>query len=57
MDKGNIAGICLADGEKPESKQKRMEQKFSSLQIVPNVERLGTAKVCIYQLMHLQLES
>lgn len=53
MDKGNTAGICLADGEKPESKQKRMEQKFSSLQIVPNVERLGTAKVCIYQLIHL----
>ncbi|KAG8285665.1 Cytoplasmic FMR1-interacting protein 1 [Homalodisca vitripennis] len=32
------------DGEKPENKQKRMEQKYGSLQIVPNIERLGTAK-------------
>lgn len=53
MNKGSIASLCLTDGEKPESKQKRMEQKFSSLQIVPNVERLGTAKVRIYQLIHL----
>ncbi|XP_050079381.1 cytoplasmic FMR1-interacting protein [Anopheles maculipalpis] len=32
------------DGEKPESKQKRLEAKYASLQIVPNVEKLGTAK-------------
>lgn len=32
------------EGEKPETKQKRLEAKFSALQIVPNVEKLGTAK-------------
>lgn len=32
------------DGEKPESKQKKLEQKYNSLQIVPNVEKFGTAK-------------
>lgn len=32
------------EGEKPEAKQKRLEQKFASLQIVPNIEKLGTAK-------------
>ncbi|XP_026290663.2 cytoplasmic FMR1-interacting protein-like [Frankliniella occidentalis] len=32
------------DGEKPEFKQKRLEAKYGSMQIVPNIERLGTAK-------------
>ncbi|XP_073990434.1 cytoplasmic FMR1-interacting protein Sra-1 [Rhodnius prolixus] len=32
------------DGEKPETKQKRLEAKYMSLQIVPNIERLGTSK-------------
>lgn len=32
------------EGEKPEFKQKRLEAKYSSMQIVPNIERLGTAK-------------
>jgi cytoplasmic FMR1 interacting protein len=32
------------DGEKPENKQKRLEVKYSALQIVPNIEKLGTAK-------------
>lgn len=32
------------DGEKPETKQKRLEVKYGALQIVPNIERLGTAK-------------
>uniref|UniRef100_A0A1B0CHB8 Putative cytoplasmic fmr1-interacting protein n=1 Tax=Lutzomyia longipalpis TaxID=7200 RepID=A0A1B0CHB8_LUTLO len=32
------------DGEKPETKQKRLESKYSSLQIVSNVEKFGTAK-------------
>ncbi|EEB13869.1 conserved hypothetical protein [Pediculus humanus corporis] len=32
------------EGEKPENKQKRLEQKYASLQIVPNIERLGSAK-------------
>lgn len=41
---------CISDGEKPENKQKRMEQKYSSLQIVSNIERLGTAKVGLLQL-------
>lgn len=34
---------CL-EGEKPEAKQKRLEAKYTSLQIVPNVEKFGTAK-------------
>lgn len=37
----------FVEGEKPENKQKRLEQKYASLQIVPNVERLGSAKVCL----------
>lgn len=32
------------EGEKPETKQKRLEAKYSALQIVPNVEKYGTAK-------------
>ncbi|KAI5738893.1 hypothetical protein M8J77_012386 [Diaphorina citri] len=32
------------EGEKPETKQKRLEQKYASLQIVSNIDRLGTAK-------------
>lgn len=37
--------LFLTDGEKPETKQKRLEAKYSALQIVPNIEKLGTAKV------------
>ena len=37
--------IIISEGEKPENKQKRLEQKYASLQIVPNIERLGSAKV------------
>ncbi|CAH2210328.1 jg27083, partial [Pararge aegeria aegeria] len=33
-----------AEGEKPETKQKRLEAKYSALQIVQNVEKYGTAK-------------
>lgn len=33
------------EGEKVENKQKRLEAKYSALQIVPNIEKLGTAKV------------
>lgn len=33
------------EGEKTESKQKRLEAKYAALQIVPNIERYGTAKV------------
>ena len=33
------------EGEKPETKQKRLEAKYAALQIVPNIEKLGTAKV------------
>ena len=36
--------ICT-DGEKPETKQKRLEAKYAALQIVPNIEKLGTPKV------------
>lgn len=32
------------EGEKPETKQKRLEAKYAALQIVPNVDKLGTAK-------------
>ncbi|XP_076048811.1 cytoplasmic FMR1-interacting protein Sra-1 isoform X2 [Oratosquilla oratoria] len=32
------------EGEKPETKQKRLEAKYGPLQIVSNIERLGTAK-------------
>jgi cytoplasmic FMR1 interacting protein len=35
----------LIDGEKLETKQKRLEEKYASLQIVNNVEKLGTVKV------------
>lgn len=36
--------FIYTEGEKPENKQKRLEAKYSSLQIVPNVEKFGTAK-------------
>lgn len=32
------------DGEKLETKQKRLEAKYSALQIVPNIEKFGNAK-------------
>lgn len=32
------------ESEKPEAKQKRLEVKYAALQIVPNIEKLGTAK-------------
>lgn len=35
----------FTEGEKPETKQKRLEAKYAALQIVPNVDKLGTAKV------------
>ena len=38
--------ICLffSEGEKPEQKQKRLEAKYSALQIVHNIDKLGNAK-------------
>lgn len=36
--------VSYTEGEKPETKQKRLEAKYSALQIVPNVEKYGTAK-------------
>ncbi|KAI5635910.1 cytoplasmic fragile-X interacting family domain-containing protein [Phthorimaea operculella] len=33
-----------AEGEKPETKQKRLEAKYAALQIVQNVDKYGTAK-------------
>lgn len=39
--------IPFTEGEKPETKQKRLEAKYAALQIVPNIEKLGTAKVSI----------
>lgn len=36
------------EGEKLEQKQKRLEAKYAALQIVPNIEKLGTAKVSWY---------
>lgn len=32
------------EGEKPDQKQKRLEAKYASLQIVSNIEKLGTTK-------------
>ena len=32
------------EGEKAETKQKRLEAKYAALQLVPNIEKLGTAK-------------
>jgi hypothetical protein len=37
--------LHFADGEKPETKQKRLEVKYAALQIVPNIEKLGAPKV------------
>lgn len=37
----------VAENEKPEAKQKRLEAQFANLQIVSNVEKIGTAKVRI----------
>lgn len=37
--------FSITEGERAESKQKKMESKYASLQIVPNIDRLGTAKV------------
>lgn len=37
--------IIVLEGEKPETKQKRLETKFAALHVVPNIERFGTAKV------------
>lgn len=34
----------FVEGEKLETKQKRLEAKYQALQIVPNIEKLGTAK-------------
>lgn len=36
----------ISEGEKPELKQKKTEERYAALQIVPNIEKLGTAKVC-----------
>ena len=33
------------EGEKPETKQKRLEQKYAQLQVIAAVEKLGNAKV------------
>lgn len=43
----------ILEGEKPEAKQKRLEAKYSALQIVPNIMKLGTAKVRINHLVFL----
>lgn len=33
------------EGEKPEAKMKRMEQKYAALHVVGNIDKLGTPKV------------
>ncbi len=40
----NSVSIPKIDGEKLETKQKRLEAKYSALQIVPNIEKFGNAK-------------
>jgi hypothetical protein len=37
--------LHFTEGEKPETKQKRLEAKYAALQIVPNIEKLGNPKV------------
>ena len=32
------------EGEKPETKQKRLEAKYAALQIVQNIDKMGNAK-------------
>ena len=34
----------FSENEKPEIKQKRLEQKFAALQVVSNIEKLGNTK-------------
>jgi len=43
----------FSEGEKPETKQKRLEAKYAALQIVPNVDKLGTAKVRDIRVIYL----
>lgn len=45
-----MAFELILEGEKPETKQKRLEVKYAALQIVTNIEKLGTAKVNFYQI-------
>lgn len=41
---------AFLENEKPEAKQKRLEAQFANLQIVSNVEKIGTAKVTIWRI-------
>lgn len=43
------------ENEKPEAKQKRLEAQFANLQIVSNVDKLGTAKVKFVKILNLLL--
>ena len=38
------AKFYFTEGEKPESKQKRLEAKYAALQIVQNIDKMGNAK-------------
>lgn len=49
----NIIITSILEGEKPETKQKRLEAKYAALQIVPNVDNLGTAKVSNKMNIHI----
>lgn len=40
--------LYIVEGEKPETKQKRLETKFAALHVVPNIDKFGTAKVCVW---------
>ncbi len=36
--------LNFSEGEKPETKQKRLEAKYAALQIVQNIDKMGNAK-------------
>lgn len=46
------SNFCCAEGEKHETKMKRLEEKYASLQIVSNIEKLGSVKV-IYDMLDI----
>lgn len=40
-----VSNFFYSEGEKHETKMKRLEEKYASLQIVSNIEKLGSVKV------------
>ena len=51
MNRGNrffitrlTISVFFTEGEKPETKQKRLEAKYAALQIAANIDKIGNAK-------------